>query len=90
MLSYAELKSNLSLHVAHNRFMSVIGTKGNLVACLEGILDEYKPPWAQRSLRFPFQKQPHESCQQGVADDFRLISRNSAADRRLDPLLFVA
>ena len=38
MLSYAQLKSNLSAHAAHNRSISVVGTKEDLVARLEGIL----------------------------------------------------
>lgn len=37
-LSYAQLKSNLSAHAAHNRSISVVGTKEDLAARLEGIL----------------------------------------------------
>lgn len=38
MLSYAQLKANLSAHAARNRSISVVGTKEDLVARLEGIL----------------------------------------------------
>jgi hypothetical protein len=38
MLSYAQLKLNLSAHAVHNRSISVAGTKEDLVTRLQGIL----------------------------------------------------